>query len=173
MFDFNLEVEPILQVLVGKSIEHARIEVIEEHEAYQLNKHKNTYKQQREAMLIQTQRLEARQGRRDDETDRRNLQQRVRQVLTIGKEKREIAKNFSKQYLQYFKRDTLQQMVDIGVLRGRREFSIGSHFVPLLYNQAELEGIETQERTIVFDDTLRQGLRARAKNHKAAIKAEF
>ena len=33
LFDFNNEVEPILQVLVGKSIEHARIEVIEEYEA--------------------------------------------------------------------------------------------------------------------------------------------
>jgi len=33
MFDYENEVEPILQVLVGKSIEHARIEVIEEYEA--------------------------------------------------------------------------------------------------------------------------------------------
>ena len=32
LFDFNLEVEPILQVLVGKSLEQARIEVIENHE---------------------------------------------------------------------------------------------------------------------------------------------
>ena len=30
LFDYEREVEPILQVLVGKSIEHARIEVIEE-----------------------------------------------------------------------------------------------------------------------------------------------
>lgn len=32
LFDFNLEVAPILQVLVGKSLEQARIEVIEEYE---------------------------------------------------------------------------------------------------------------------------------------------
>ena len=32
LFDYENEVEPILQVLVGKSIEHARIEVIEEYE---------------------------------------------------------------------------------------------------------------------------------------------
>ena len=29
LFDYENEVEPILQVLVGKSIEHARIEIIE------------------------------------------------------------------------------------------------------------------------------------------------
>lgn len=50
----------------------------------------------REAMLVQTQRVEARQGRRNDEIDRRNLQQRVNQVLTDGKERREIARSMSK-----------------------------------------------------------------------------
>jgi radial spoke head protein 3 len=32
LFDFDLEVQPILQVLVGKSLELSRIEVIEEYE---------------------------------------------------------------------------------------------------------------------------------------------
>ena len=54
LFDFNLEVEPILQVLVGKSLEQARIEVIEAHENAVLAKHNARYKQHREAMLIQT-----------------------------------------------------------------------------------------------------------------------
>ena len=58
-------------------------------------------------MLVQTQRVEARQGRRNDEIDRRNLQQRVHQVLTDGNEKRDIARTMSKQFLKFFKRDTL------------------------------------------------------------------
>lgn len=84
LFDFNLEVEPILQVLVGKVCEQARIEVIETHENAALANHNARYKQMREATLVQTQRVEARQGRRNDEIDRRNLQQRVNQVLTDG-----------------------------------------------------------------------------------------
>lgn len=32
MFDYDLEVEPILQVLVGKTLELSQIEVIEEFE---------------------------------------------------------------------------------------------------------------------------------------------
>ena len=54
LFDFNLEVEPILQVLVGKSLEQARIEVIENHENAVLAQHNARYKQNREAMLVQT-----------------------------------------------------------------------------------------------------------------------
>ena len=54
LFDFAISAEPILQVLVGKAIEHARIEVIEEHEAHQLKTHKKSFKQNKEAMLMVT-----------------------------------------------------------------------------------------------------------------------
>jgi radial spoke head protein 3 len=44
LFDFNLEAEPILQVLVGKCLEHARIEVIEDFEKQELGGHKAEFK---------------------------------------------------------------------------------------------------------------------------------
>ena len=162
-----------MQVLVGKALEQARIEVIESHENAVLASHNARYKQQREAMLIQTQRVEARQGRRNDEIDRRNLQQRVDQVLADGKEKREIARTISKQFLKYFKRDTLSQLKDQGVLRNRKEFSMGSHFIPALYQQIKLEMIEGKDRGNVVEETLSQGLSTRAISHKKAIMAEM
>jgi hypothetical protein len=54
LFDFENEVEPVLQVLVGKSIEHARIEVIEEYEAMILGTHKVRFLQLKEAELMET-----------------------------------------------------------------------------------------------------------------------
>jgi hypothetical protein len=54
LFDFNLEAEPILQVLVGKCLEHARIEVIEEYEQKTLATHKGMYKQMKESELMET-----------------------------------------------------------------------------------------------------------------------
>ena len=54
LFDFNLEVEPILQVLVGKSLELARIEAVEDFELKELFKHKTNYKKLRESELIYT-----------------------------------------------------------------------------------------------------------------------
>lgn len=38
LFDFDSEIEPVLQVIVGKTLEHARIEVIEEYEKEILDK---------------------------------------------------------------------------------------------------------------------------------------
>ena len=73
MFDFDNEVEPILQVLVCKSIQHARIEVIENYEKTELAKHKRKFLQLKEAELMETQRLEEARFRKNDEVDRRNL----------------------------------------------------------------------------------------------------
>lgn len=81
LFDFDLEVEPILEVLIGKALEHARIEVIEGHESFMLNDHKKGFKQRKEAMLMNTQRLEEARQRKNDEVNRRNLQVRTNQVV--------------------------------------------------------------------------------------------
>lgn len=78
--------------------------------------------------------MEARQVRRNEEIDRRNLQQRVNGVLTNAKEQRTIASNIAKQYLKYFKRDTLMVLRDMGLLRNKKEYSIGTHYIPHLYN---------------------------------------
>lgn len=40
----------------------------------------------------------------------------------------------SKQYLRFFKRDTLTQLRDIGLLRSKKDYSMGTLFVPALYN---------------------------------------
>jgi hypothetical protein len=59
---------------VGKSLEDARMEVVETHLANLLTKHKKKFLQIKEAELMQTQMMEAGRLRRTDETDRRNLQ---------------------------------------------------------------------------------------------------
>ena len=63
--------------MVGKTLDQALVEVTEEWEMKQLQKHKRTYTQLRESELIETQRYEAENLRRNDEIDRRNLQIRT------------------------------------------------------------------------------------------------
>ena len=43
LFDFDLEVEPILEVLIGKSLEQSRMEVLEEEEIKKLKIHQTRY----------------------------------------------------------------------------------------------------------------------------------
>ena len=65
----------------------------------------------------------------------------------------------------------MSQMTDIGVLRDRKKFSLNTHFIPLLYNQAEVENVEQQDRVQVIQDALESGLTKRANKHKNAILA--
>ena len=53
-FDFEVEARPVLQVLVGKALDQALVEVTEEWEMKQLHKHKRTFKQLRESELLET-----------------------------------------------------------------------------------------------------------------------
>lgn len=54
IFDFETEVEPLLQVLIGKTLEQSKIEVIEEYEVFLLNQHRAEYKRLRESELVLT-----------------------------------------------------------------------------------------------------------------------
>lgn len=94
-------------------------------------------------------------------------------MLKETREKRDIAKTMSKQFLRYFKRDTLGQLKDLGLLRKKKDYSMGTHFIPALYEQIKLEQIEEVDRNAVIEETLAEGLNDRATKHKAAIKAEM
>lgn len=71
LFDFDTEVEPILQVIVGKTLEQSRMEVLEEEELKAMKKHQLEFERLRDAELLEAQRLEEEERRREDEIRRR------------------------------------------------------------------------------------------------------
>jgi len=70
LFDFNIEVKPVLEVLVGKTIEQALIEVMEEEELNNLREQQRQFQELRNTELVEQQRLE--------EEDRRRRIEKVR-----------------------------------------------------------------------------------------------
>lgn len=69
LFDFDLEVKPMLEVLVGKTIEQSLLEVMEEEELANLRASQNAYEELRNVELAEVQRLE--------EQERRHRQEKV------------------------------------------------------------------------------------------------
>ncbi|KAA0195997.1 Radial spoke head protein 3 [Fasciolopsis buskii] len=65
LFDFNLEVQPILEVLVGKTIEQALLEVMEEEELADLRWQQEVLQEVHNADLAEVARLEDRNRRYD------------------------------------------------------------------------------------------------------------
>ncbi|KAH0519991.1 Radial spoke head protein 3-like protein A [Microtus ochrogaster] len=75
LFDFDLEVKPMLQVLVGKTIEQALLEVMEEEELANLRANQYAYEEIRNVELAEVQRLEEQERRHREEKERRKRQQ--------------------------------------------------------------------------------------------------
>jgi len=85
LFEFDIEVEPILQVIVGKTLEQARMEVLEEEELKAMKKHQNEFERLRDAELLDAQRLEEEERRREEEIRRR------KQELSIVYEQKKLS----------------------------------------------------------------------------------
>ena len=73
LFDFNEEVEPMLNVLITKTLEQARMEVLEETELEIIKNQKKEYEEIVNAELIIAQRYEAAEQRCKDEVSRRQV----------------------------------------------------------------------------------------------------
>ena len=58
LFDFDIEVKPILEVLVGKNMEQSLLEVMEEEELAHLRAQQRAFEELRNAELVEQQRLE-------------------------------------------------------------------------------------------------------------------
>lgn len=173
LFDYENEVEPVLQVLVGKSIEHARIEVIEEYEGAILRKHKERFQQVKEAELMETQRLEEARLRRNSEVDRRMMQMRLAKTANVNEEKRELSRSFAKGFLSTFKRDTLRMLSDLGALRRPVDLSVGMNFAPKLYSQIHLNMQTHQDHQESLDEVINGSMSDLSAVHKQAIFEEL
>lgn len=67
LFDFDLEVKPMLEVLVGKTIEQSLLEVMEEEELANLRASQYAYEELRNVELAEVQRLEEQERRHREE----------------------------------------------------------------------------------------------------------
>jgi hypothetical protein len=74
LFDFDKEVEPMLNVLIEKTLDQARMEVLEEHELSIIKQQSKEYQEIRNAELIEAQRFEAAEARVAAEIARRGIQ---------------------------------------------------------------------------------------------------
>jgi len=99
LFDFDIEVKPILEVLIGKTIEQSLLEVMEEEELANLRRQQREFEEIRNTEKVEQQRLEEQERRLREEKQRRMKQ--ANEILKLEKETAEklAAKAFAKSYL--------------------------------------------------------------------------
>ena len=141
IFDFDLEVEPILEVLVGKTLEQGLMEVLEEEELEAMRKHQENFEQIRNAELIATQRMEASEKRKEEEKQRLEREGQVRQKVA--------ASSFARGFLDTVVEDVFADLHQAGHFYDPVEKEVSDTFLPWLLaeTQSQLHGMEVSYNT--------------------------
>ena len=146
LWDFDLEVEPILEVLVGKSLHVAMLELMQEEELEAIYRQQEEFELVRKIELAEVQRLEAEAKRKALEKERRVEQEQQRAADRRILEEKIAAQFFAQQYLGSLHNGVFDLLEDQGFF-----------FDPL---QREIEEITMVD--------LLAGLRARSGFYEAA-----
>ncbi|NXG51032.1 RSPH3 protein, partial [Psilopogon haemacephalus] len=145
LFDFDIEVKPILEVLVGKTVEQALLEVMEEEELAQLWARQRAYAERRDAELAEVQRLEEQDRRYREEKERRRIQHM--EMLQKQKETTEkiAAHAFAQHYLADLIPSVFNNLRESGFFYDPIERDIETEFLPWLMTEVE----ETLEKKVL------------------------
>ncbi|XP_069463989.1 radial spoke head protein 3 homolog [Ambystoma mexicanum] len=137
LFDFDIEVKPMLEVLIGKTIEQALLEVMEEEELANLRAIQRAFEELRNAELAEVQRLEEKERRHREEKERRLKEQR--EVLQKAKETAEkvAARAFAQRYLADLIPSVFSNLRDSGYFYDPVERDVETGFIPWLMAEVE------------------------------------
>lgn len=139
LFDFDMEVEPILETLVGKVLEQGTMEVQEEEELAALRAHQEHFEQVRSAELAAAQRMEAAEKRKQEEKERRLAQERERLDREATLRKKVAASTFARGLLHGMARTAFSSLRDGGHFHDPVRNEIATNFLPSLFNDASLD----------------------------------
>ncbi|XP_047985764.1 radial spoke head protein 3 homolog [Leguminivora glycinivorella] len=172
LFDFDLEVSPILEVLVGKTTEQALAEVAQEEELATLREQQRRYAELRDAERAERQRLAAMDQRLYEEKERRVAEARVAQVAAEEARARAAAATLVQGYVAELLPAVLAGLRDQGYLLERVHRGVDEEFMPWLVSAVseELDSIITSRDVIT--EIVRDVVEARNELYRAAAEAE-
>ncbi|WAR07449.1 RSPH3-like protein [Mya arenaria] len=156
LFDFDIEVKPILEVLVGKTVEQSLLEVMEEEELANLRSQQRAFEELRNAEFVEQQRLEEQERRHREEKERRMKQQR--EVLRKEKETAEkiAARAFAQSYLADLVPTVFGTLSDNGYFYDPVERDIEQGFLPWLMDRVTDQLEKSEKGRLVLDGLLRE-----------------
>ena len=175
LFDFDLEVEPILEVLVGKTLEQSMQEVLEEEELAAIRRRQEDFEQARNAELAEVQRLEAEARRKFEEKQRRVTQESDRIVHEKDVEEKVAARAFAKEYLTDLHENVFGGLVDDGTFYDPLVKEVEDVFMPWVTDQVvdRLDRVALSRKlaTMVLESAVKMG-HDKSASSKAAVAGE-
>ncbi|XP_018573997.1 radial spoke head protein 3 homolog B isoform X2 [Anoplophora glabripennis] len=170
LFDFDAEVQPILEVLVGKTIEQALIEVLEEEELAAIREQQRRFLEIRAAETAEALRLEEREKRLVKEKERRisELEEGIKTQKEM--EERIAAAVLMQGYMANLLPSVLEGLESEGFLVDSIKKDVDESFMPWLMKEVTQELQEMVSSRDVLTDIVREILENRAEIYAALNK---
>jgi len=136
LFDFNLEVAPILEVLIGKTLQVSMMELMESEELLSIRLHQQEFEQTRNAELAEVQRLEAEAKRKFAEKNRRVKEQKECAEARHELQQKIAARSFAKNYLADLHGNVFSKLMESGHFFDPLAREVENDFIPWLFEEA-------------------------------------
>merc|ERR1711988_331481 len=160
LFDFELEVEPILDVLVGKTLEQSMMEVMEEEELAELRAHQEEFVQLRNAELAETQRMEEAERRKFEEKERRLNQERERLTKEQVLKDKVTPAAFAKNYMSGIESSVLDRLSKMSYFFDPVEREVETNFMPWLGDLAVEKLAKVEFSKTLANDAIESAINA-------------
>eukprot|EP00933_Yihiella_yeosuensis_P072478 TRINITY_DN80871_c0_g1_i1.p1 TRINITY_DN80871_c0_g1~~TRINITY_DN80871_c0_g1_i1.p1 ORF type:complete len:476 (-),score=165.85 TRINITY_DN80871_c0_g1_i1:382-1809(-) len=172
LFDFDVECEPVLEVLVGKTLEQSMMEVLAEEELASLQRHQEDFEKQRNAELLEVQRMEAAEKRRHDEMQRRVQQQASQREQDLSTMRKVVARNIAAEHLSGLKERMLLHLKDAGVFQDTVNMAVESTFMPSLLKMVTSQMEKNVKERQLVDEMMQSAMSQRLEQHSKVLDIE-
>lgn len=172
LFDFDREVEPVLEVLVGKTLEQSMMEVLEEEELESIRRHQEEFEQLRNAELLEVQRMEAAEKRRADELERRMQQEKARLEQESSLMQKVVSRNIAFEYLGPLNRRALQQLLDAGIFQDTVQVAVDGHFLPNLMDMVTDQLKKQRRNAQLAEEVTKASVKGKLAAHREVLNKE-
>jgi S1-C subfamily serine protease len=156
LFDFDQEVQVILNVISEKSLDQALKEVLEEEEIKDMQDHADAFNQIRNVKLVELQRLHAKDVRFESERERR-IAQAASRVDGVAEElARAAASSAAKEYVMNLQDEVLTKLAGAGYFYDPTLKQVQNTFLPWLVqrvgdNNSSVKAAEKQVDNLVLN----------------------
>ena len=158
LFDFELAVEPLLEVIVGKALEQSLMEVLEEQEIASLKQHRESFEQERNQILAETQRMEAHSLRHHAEKERRLQQERQRLEAEKDLARKAAARTAAKAFMANLQGNVVTALQDAGHLYDPVLKQVDGIFMPWLLESVAGKLTQVQTAREATDELIQQAV---------------
>ncbi|EGR28529.1 radial spoke head protein, putative [Ichthyophthirius multifiliis] len=180
LFDFDYEVEPLLQALIGKTLEFSRMEVLEEEELRVMKNEQKKFTELRNKEQDEVRQLEEKEKRLLEENTKRKNDYKQKLKQNILAHQQILSRNLAKKYLLQIKKNTLQDLQNQNIFYDPVKNALFEDILPWFYTNVE-QILNTEQKidksfelicTEIVENTIKQHSNVHQKyieNRKKAI----